>query len=355
MIQVIRTETEFKNLKTDWNKLYGTIDQTTPYQTWSWNFLYWKHFSAYKKLCILLFKQKGLLKGIAPLWVRDYENLKIVEPIGSRGTDYIDILICKNSKRDIFSKFIKWFETSDIDLLNIEDLPHTNLHTNKYLDILESKNLYLNQNPIYCPCYSIKLENSWEHYLESISRRIKNDIYYYRRYATKHFKKVNYRQASSSEISKHFELHQKIRTSKGDRGTYDKTSVRNFIKEYAINMENNNLLKLVFLSFDGRDVASILGVEWNKERYNITIGYDPKYSKYRPGTLLYTYDIENCIGRGITKYDLSRGSDLYKLTLGAKQKYNVRLVISRSKRNNQLYLKKQRIYWKNSDYAPTER
>ncbi|EKE00250.1 MAG: cellulose biosynthesis protein [uncultured bacterium] len=338
-----------------WGNLFQEVNYATPYQTWEWNYNYWKYFGRNKQLKILGFEENCKLIGVLPLWLRKLDPISVIEPVGSRGTDYLPFLISDDRFEDVITEFLNWYKQSNVEIINMEDLPYREHTINILIHKLQLSGLAFDFNTKYCPCYSIHLDRCWTKYLNKLSKRTQKDIHYYRRRARSAFEKVDIRTSDASEVDKHFYLHQKIRNTKGDRGAYATYKGRSFIQRYAKLMEQNNSLKLMFLSFDNKDVASILGVESKGIRFNITVGYDPSYSKFRPGTLLYSYDIEDCISKGTHEYDLSRGAEPYKETLGASKKFNTRIVISKSKDMINRYLKYQKVFWKGADYAPTEK
>ncbi|EKE00099.1 MAG: cellulose biosynthesis protein CelD [uncultured bacterium] len=352
-LEVIKTRENFIEIKKDWNALKSKLDYYTPYQTWEWNYLYWNHFGTNKDLQIVTVRNKDNLLAIFPFVIRNQFGFKILEPIGTRGTDYINILIDPIHHNEILSIFFDWFINNDIDLINMEDIPSTASYLNTLQECSLKLNLFENVNYTYCPCFSINLPDSWDSYLQILSNRAKNDIKYYRRYCSKEFKQILYIQGKSSDIDKHYELHQKSRQIKNDAGTYKSQTVKDFINEYAIFSETENMLRLVFLSLNNNIVASILGIEDANKRYNISIGYDPDYRKYRPGSILYGYDIEDCIKRRIFHYDLSRGLDAYKIRMGTKKNFNIRAIISKRMNNISEYLHLNASYMRGRDYAPS--
>lgn len=352
--KIINTGKDFFGLKDSWNSFTTKLGYSTPYQMLEWTYLYWNYFGINKEPQILVFSDREHLLAIFPFWIRNQFGLKILEPIGTRGTDYINVMLDQSYQDEILSLFFDWFIKSDIDLINMEDIPSTVPYLNSLLEYSDKLKLSKTVNYTHCPCYSINLPDSWENYLQHLSNRAKKDTKYYRRYCSKEFNLIKYIQGKSSDIDKHFELHQKSRAIKKDAGTYNSLKGRDFMKEYTETMGLANKLRLVFLSLSNNVVASILGIEEANKRYNISIGYNPDYRKYRPGALLYGYDIEDCIRRGLVCYDLSRGSDAYKIRMGAEQKYNVRVVISKERSNISEYLQSNTVYMKGRDYSPSD-
>ncbi len=354
-LQVIDNEKDFKEIQPLWNELYRSLSFSTPFQSWAWNFFYWKYFEGSKKLQLLVIRRESQLVGILPLWIRTNQGLKIVEPVGTRGTDYIHLLLVEKNIKESLASFLDWVWETDLDILNLEDIPESSLVLEALVNLLEERSIPFSYRPDYCICYHIKLPSSWEEYLDLLSKRRRKDTLYYRRYVNRHCKEVSFVQRNISELKYHFELHQKSRKIKNDKGAYATQEARQFIKDFisCISCEDELEPYLLFLSLNNDYASTILGIETRGVRYDLTIGYDPLYSRYRPGTLLYGFDIEDCIKRGVSKYDLSRGPDPYKLALGAERKNNTRLIISRSKEAIEKYLENQKVLWKGKDYAPT--
>ncbi|MBN1162752.1 GNAT family N-acetyltransferase [Patescibacteria group bacterium] len=352
-VKILNNEKLLRKFASEWKEVYETLDYATPYQDWNWNYLYWKNFRGDKQLSVFVYSVERTADAILPMWVREQLGLFVLEPIGTRGTDYIHLLLDFDSAEEVTDKFLKWFSLSKLDILNLEDLPHTAFYISFLKKNAKKNGLSYYFNDKYCPCFEIDLSNGWRGYLEALSKRERSDLKYYRRYANRNAESVIYRKGNSSDLIEHFRLHQEARNKKGDKGTYEKESVKKLISEYVGSIEKDGLLKLVFLEIDKSCCATILGIEKDVTSFNMTIGHDPTFSKLRPGTLLYGYDIEDCVQRGVEKYDLSRGPDTYKSKMGAKLKYNTRLVIAKSEKNIERYLENQKIYWRNEDYAPT--
>ncbi|KKU49695.1 MAG: Protein involved in cellulose biosynthesis (CelD)-like protein [candidate division WWE3 bacterium GW2011_GWC1_47_10] len=282
-LQIIKSASLFSKMKGQWNELYSELVFATPFQTWEWNFLYWEYFRGNKRLQIVKFEDNNRLVGILPLCIRCQDGLRILEPIGTRGTDYIHLLIKTASSVEILKRFVNWFDKNRFDLLNLEDIPETAPYLDVLIDTFRSNGLIVNYNKAYCPCYEIELPESWNDYLVSLSKRRKMDLEYHRRYALKHFSEVALIHRTVGEIKKHFELHQKARLSKNDVGTYTNQKVKEFMDEFARVTFDKGMLQIIFLSMDNVLTASILGIEDKNRRYNITIGYDPNYAKYSRG------------------------------------------------------------------------
>lgn len=352
-LETIDNERDFNGIKDKWNSLKASLNYSSPFQTWEWSYLYWKYFGANKELQILVFTDNNKLVAIFPFWIRKLFGINILEPIGTRGTDYINLLLNQTRLDEVLNIFYKWFLKSANDLINVEDFPSTAPYLASFLESAKKLKFAEYVNPTYCPCYRINLPTTRQEYLNTLSNRSRKDTEYYRRYCSNDFNSVEFIRGKYTDIDTHFVLHQKSRSVKNDIGTYKLLEGRLFMKEFTYAMDVSKNLSLRFLSLNNNVVASILGIEEDTKRFNISIGYNPDYRKYRPGTLLYGYDIEDCIHRNLTTYDLSRGSDAYKIRMGTERNYNVRAIVAKSSSTIREYLQSNLKYMEGHDYSPS--
>jgi CelD/BcsL family acetyltransferase involved in cellulose biosynthesis len=93
-ISIISSFSDFLDLQDEWDKIVMNCSDSTPFQSFTWNFNWWKYLRGKKKLSILICKEGEEVKGIFPMWLRRLtEDIKILEFIGTRGTDYLGPLV----------------------------------------------------------------------------------------------------------------------------------------------------------------------------------------------------------------------------------------------------------------------
>ncbi|MCR5665027.1 MAG: GNAT family N-acetyltransferase [Oscillospiraceae bacterium] len=93
--KIITTEQGFLSLKDSWTALLERMHDATPFQTWEWNYYFWKYHP--EELMIIIAVQNKYVYGIAPLVKRN----GIIEFIGDKHFDYGE-MICAEKKSDVF-------------------------------------------------------------------------------------------------------------------------------------------------------------------------------------------------------------------------------------------------------------
>jgi len=82
--KVITTEEAFIEEREVWNKLSNNMINSTPFQTWEWNYIWWKNNEPTDSLYVIkAFEGKNVF-GYAPLVLKN----GCVEFIGGRDMDY---------------------------------------------------------------------------------------------------------------------------------------------------------------------------------------------------------------------------------------------------------------------------
>lgn len=93
-VQVVSDENELVRLRPEWQRILLADQHATVYQSWEWAFGNWSFRSVGKRLYVLaVWDSTSELRGIAPLWMREVwlgTPLRIVEFVGTGGTDYLD-------------------------------------------------------------------------------------------------------------------------------------------------------------------------------------------------------------------------------------------------------------------------
>lgn len=321
--RVIDSLREFESFQKDYDRIFYDCSDVTPYQSFGWTYNYAKYFLGQNKLNICVDGQ-----SILPMWRKNYNGINALEFIGTRGTDYLNFIT--NNKELTADTLLYYFTQDDtLDIIYLEDI----IETDRIIDILESKSSALGlyfKKVENCPICFINLPRTSEVYLASLSKRMVSDFYYDIRYAEKHLRaKLEYCiEQEEYALLKHIELHQKGRIHKNTKGSYYKQEICDFMMNFikSIPMQNR---RISFLQVNGQPITSTLSVIHQNKVFLITVGFDPEYSKYNPGKILFIKDILDCIESGYEHYDLSRGAEEYKTKLGAIQKNNMCIYISK--------------------------
>jgi CelD/BcsL family acetyltransferase involved in cellulose biosynthesis len=356
LTQIVSSKEEFARLRESWETLATKDPKSTPFQSWEWNYSWWEHLRGEKELSmILVLDNAGTIEGIAPFWLRVYpEGIRVLELIGTRGTDYLNWLLPPGKANSITNEILEFLSRNPFwDLINLEDISEDSL----LLTLLPEQAVerkYFVRRWRTSPCFSIPLPNKWPLYLSTLSRRTRRDILYDRRYLERRHS-FQYVRSGADEIALHIGLHQKRQQSRSQRGSFAEPDVCRFLRSVTQRFEEKGWLRLTFLRVSDIAVASICAAEFHRKVFAMTVGFDPDFGRYSVGSVLYGFDIEDAISSGFVEYDLSRGAESYKLKWGGHYKENVGIVLCKNESMLLKYLNIRSEFVSDLGYAPSSK
>lgn len=353
-LRIIEKEQEFKEVRDIWDELVCRSKTSTPFQLWGWSYYWWKHLKGDKALKIILVEDTvGELVAISPTCIESYEGLAVMKIIGTRGTDYLDIISDKDDYGKATTGIIDWFvENRNISIIHIEDIPDKS-PIFIYLPGLIKKHNLVWEKELLCQTMKIDLEGGWGKYLDNLSNKKKKEIAYDRRYIDKKAGKISYKKSGAADFDIHVKHHQERQSNAGNQGSYFREETVSFMTDVASYFDKKGILDLSFLLVEEKKVASTYGAVLNNKKFLITVGFDPTLEKFSVGSVLYGIDIEDAINRELGLYDLSRGDEKYKRSWGARSEANYRVVISKSSADMHKFKKAYSSATVGLDFAPS--
>ena len=273
----ISSLSEMEELKFDWSRVFHKCLNSTPFQSWEWNYGVAKTFNSSESVEILVGKNsEGEIIGIAPLKLRKYliTGLRILEFIGTRYSDYLDIIVEEKYKDKFTEELFNWIKTNKVwHIINFVSLRTETVEIfAKYFQLEFSEHMV---------CPYITLPNSFENFTQGISKKLYNTI---RRTLNRltaegrlEYSILESPKDINEHINKFFELHQKRQNTKGERGHFHSKTWRKQFLELSTQLFNAHLLKVGILKIDSKFAAIHFNMIFKNKEYAYL-------SKYGSGT-----------------------------------------------------------------------
>jgi CelD/BcsL family acetyltransferase involved in cellulose biosynthesis len=102
-----------------------------------------------------------------------------------------------------------------------------------------------------------------------------------------------------------------------------------FFRTICHKMSQTGRIRLFFLEFSSRRVASAMCFDYRSSRLLYNSGLDPKYREYSVGIALTGLCIKDAIENDIDYFDFLRGDEPYKYDLGGKDTVLYRMVLEK--------------------------
>ena len=178
-------------------------------------------------------------------------------------------------------------------------------------------------------CPTLTLPNSFEEYVKSLGKNMREQIKRYPRRLEKQFA-VEYEMAQTpSQINQFcddlFELHGKRWRARGQTGVLALPSRRRFHRAVCHTFSENNWLRLWRLKCDGRAACVLLSYFWGGKYWFFIGGFEPELMRWSVGTCLFARVFQTAIEEGATEFDFLRGAEEYKYRFGAVDRDYVNL------------------------------
>ncbi|HDP70628.1 MAG TPA: GNAT family N-acetyltransferase [Actinobacteria bacterium] len=331
-IDVITTEEEFKNIRKEWSDLLDGVCSSI-FQTWEWQWTWWKHYRKGKNLFILTARENELI-GIAPFYLSNsYLGLpiKVVSFLGTGPSDYGGFIVLQEKEEEFIETILAYLSASawDWDVMDLHQIPQDLINVD-HLEGLDKSFEYFkhsqdNSLVLTLPC-------GWDDYLKGLNSKFRYNLNYNSRRIQKicgaNMYDVSEREEDiSCGMNIFFDLHQKRWKSKKLPGLFWNKRYKDFHMDVAHYFNKKGWLALYFLTLDDGPIASLYGFRYNDCFYYYLGGYDPCWGRLSPGTVLTGEAIRDSITKGLSRFDFLRGMEKYKLKWGAVAHKNMRLLL----------------------------
>ena len=323
-VRIESGEGQFAELRARWQDLVSHSNTATPFQTWEWQSLWWKHFGGIKKPIFLVIEEGKDLIALWPL-MRSRAVWRKLRPMGVGPSDYLHPLIQTGAEQRI-SRLI-WEalgEVKGIDLIDIHQLRETNA-----LAQIASQDLDV-QILEQSKCLVLDLPETFDAYLSMLGKSLRYDV---RRLEKSLFQsgKATVETAKVDQVEDSmnifFHQHRKRWHRRGLPGAFLGRSVA-FHTEWTRVAAERGWLRLSTLRLDNQPVGSIYAMALGKTSYYYQAGFDSAHRAISPGTLLVAHTIQRAINDGQTAFDFMRGDEGYKLRWKPQRTVkNLRIVI----------------------------
>jgi CelD/BcsL family acetyltransferase involved in cellulose biosynthesis len=311
-LHLIDSLSQLKQLRGSWKQLVTQVPSATPFQTWEWNYWIAKYKQDRIQLRIVVAKNNvGETIGIAPLWLRNsaIPQFTLLEFIGSRHGDYLDILCTDPYRKSFTARLKNWIEANHewyiIQFRNLRE------------DSLNYFREYMHDDPVICDvCPRVILPKNIDSYYSTLPGQLRS-ILHRKGERLKKGGRLSFGLPQSpdqlhNDLTVFFDLHQLRQRSKGERGRFfNQQWKKNFI-EMSFEMQSAGILRLGFVRIDGKPAASHYNFRLGDQEFFYLTGMNPSMAKYSPGNLLHYWMIEKAIEDGVTEYDFLRGAETYK-------------------------------------------
>ncbi len=335
VIEVIQSESEFSDLKNDWNTLLERSASRVPFLRHEYLTSWWSTLGGGEwtegNLAIITSRDKdNNLQGIAPFFLVNQRLLFL----GSYETsDYLDLIAADDNLPAFINNLVQFLASADFPAWKTLDLYNllADSETIPLLNKVSEKLGWEIKNEVLQPAPSLHLPESWESYLANLDDRYKQEIQRKIRKAETYFLPVDwYIVEDENQIDQELDCFLKLMADHPDKASFLTDKMKSQMKLSALEAFRGGWLQLAFLTVGEIKAAGYLNFDFDQKIWVYNSGINTLFENISPGWVLLSKIIQGSIKAGKNEVDFMRGDESYKYHFGAADKYIVRIQVSRN-------------------------
>jgi CelD/BcsL family acetyltransferase involved in cellulose biosynthesis len=330
-VEVVETNAEFDALEARWDALQSEAALTSIFETFVWQRLWWENYGQARPLRVIVALAGDVLVGILPVYVQTEVMLRcsvrLLRFIGSGGDtspDDLGPLLAAGREEEIASVLADAaLRLPGWDVLRLTDMNPSCAFTRVMAARARAARLEVVTGQSERISF-MELPPTWDGWLQTLSGD--------RRYRIKKIRK-NLQAAHPSRffvwddpttldegIDRLIYLHHKRWKSIGQAHGFDSPAYVAFHRALMKVCASRDWLRLYALELSGEVVAMYYFYKFRDTVYLMQSGFDPDFSKVKPGQVLLGHIVEHAIGEGHKVLDFLRGDHRYKDELASGER-----------------------------------
>lgn len=327
-VKLIKTYSELRELKGDWDWLLDQFEGANVFLTWDWVSTWIEAYSKEKELFCLAAYKNDKLVGMAPLWLDRQTTAgifpwRVLKFIGSIEVcpDHLDFIIRrKNSSmiaeavwNALFGEYRKLWDKLEYHSVSIDSKTANIFH-----NLAESDHRCLKvEIEGYRICPYLSLPNSWDEFVDSMDARNRRNV----RRSDKallgagevEFNCIENPEDLAGAMQGMMDIHNELWYSDKKKTGFRRERFREFHLKLAGRLFEKSMLSVCTLMHNGNHVGSTYSFVFRGKVYGYIIAVRRSDIKGASigRALIYRY-IERLIESGVTELDFLRGDEEYK-------------------------------------------
>jgi CelD/BcsL family acetyltransferase involved in cellulose biosynthesis len=309
-----------EKLERPWQELVSQSDSSTPFQSWEWQSIWWKHYAKKRRPNIFCLYEGDDLVGLMPM-MTSRGAWSTLRAMTSGASDYLHP-IARTGYETLLAEQLAEYATGleEVDLVDLHQI-----RENQPISGLLQPQKVVHQ----ATCLVLDLPDTFDAYLATLNKSLRYDV---RKLDKELFTsgKARIQEIELDQVQEgldaFFETHKKRWRKRGLPGAFMGRAER-FHREWAEVARQRGWLWLSLLHHEDKIVGTIYAMRFGNACYYYQAGFDPEASAISPGSLLVGYTIRKAINEGLKTFDFLRGDEPYKRRWKPQHEYrNLRYI-----------------------------
>ncbi len=336
-LTAIGDEAGLLGLEPAWVALSATALTGTIFASFAWAVAWWHHFGGRGQLYLIaVYDGAGRLVGLAPLLRPAGSTPRKLVFLGTGLGDVGDVLVATDVAVPVVAAILDYLSShaGDWDLLDLDEIPPYSPLAPHLHDPAPAGLTVRTLPRTECPY--IPLPATWEAYLAGLPHTARRQLVTKtQRFIAEHgasFQLVTTPAAVPAAVARFHALHLarwQVKDAPLD-SVHLLPAFLPFLTELCTRAADAGTLRLAELWVGAVPIAAWISFLVQGRWSGYMTGFDPAWSRYRPGKVLHSFVVQQAIAAGATELDFGRGAEAYKYELGAVTRRNSRAVLANS-------------------------
>jgi len=315
MIEIIRDENKFYEIRGEWNKLLKRSGSDNPYLTHEWLSSWWKAYRNSQELKVVLFKNQGEITGAIPLVLTKDKILGIPVKLIKFFSDHwgrMDFILTE-SKSEHIEEFFNWFRNEKpADALILSRIPEDSENINVIEEVLKSRGNNYEKKKILNSI--ILLGESWESFLKGLTKKFRYEIKNKQKKLFSlgdiQFERITEVEDQDRIITTLKSVGEKSWKYKDRKGISVSREGEQFYRNIMSSWGRQDKLDISILRKDNLPIAFAVRIKHNHTYYALETAYNQDFYSFSPGLVVQSILLERLFAdRNIKKYELGETND----------------------------------------------
>jgi CelD/BcsL family acetyltransferase involved in cellulose biosynthesis len=311
-VETISRLKDFSRLAGQWDELVRTMRRPSPFLLHAWLVEWWRHYGAKRALAVHVARRGDRLVGALPLCRTMRFGLRVTEFLGGTGAQLADLLLAPGEHGSTASQLAARIPKVGVDYADLFGMPRGSRLAAAVpegaLTLIERQ-----EAPV------LDLGAGWEAvYTDKLSSKARSERRRHRRRLEQlgavHFSIARTPEELVPALEDAVRLHALRWKGRRETSGFSKPVGSAFRQAVLLRLTQQDLPRLATLRVDGQAVAFVLYLLYEKTVYGMTMGFDPAFAQYRPGTETFLCSLEAATGEGAQRVELLGADASYKRT-----------------------------------------
>lgn len=324
----ITERTTIDGLRERWDSLLSRSYDNRLFLTYDW-LQAWLSCAGPVRVRLVSSEEDERLAAVLPLMLEGQTGSEVTLLGDPEVMDYMDGLADRGEAQHLLARLLRHVFESGTDSFSARHVPSGSPLIAALEHVAGDLNLDVSvEEDEVCPV--AVLGNSWDGYLETLTKKQRHEIRRKLRRAQGDGEWEWRTARTRADVDRDLPIFFRLQAaSASHKAAFLTDEMREFFRAIAYEYLDKNILRLSVFKRDGADIAATFSFLYRGRWLLYNSGYDPAHGAHSPGIAAVALAMQDAIHEGAAAFDFLSGNESYKYQLGASDTHTCRVTATR--------------------------